>query len=149
MKQIILISNFFYYSIKLYTMSLHTKSIQQWLYFSWFLKHVTTKTEFFCYVIKRYQLTALVFQEKKTKLFTLFFKKKLLFTWTVEHGSTIMLFPLWEAMLLLVDMWFGQYFDGFYHQKTIFFLTKRYLMWLRVNPTRNHGTQHTPSLFWI
>ena len=28
-------------------MSLHTKYIQQGLYFSWFLKRATTKTEFF------------------------------------------------------------------------------------------------------
>jgi len=42
-----LISNIFYYSIKLYAISSRTKSIKQGLYFPWFLKRVTTKTEFF------------------------------------------------------------------------------------------------------
>jgi uncharacterized protein YjfI (DUF2170 family) len=32
-------------------MSLHTKSIQQGLYFAWFLKCATTKTKIFNYVV--------------------------------------------------------------------------------------------------
>jgi hypothetical protein len=37
-----LISNIFYYSIKLRAISSRTKSIQQRLYFSWFFKRATT-----------------------------------------------------------------------------------------------------------
>jgi len=61
-----LISNIFYYSIKLYAISSRTKSIQQGLYFPWFLKRATTLGKNIiknkigiaikfckCYVIKR------------------------------------------------------------------------------------------------